>query len=228
MTAANTQNLNVQISPGFIAFPPSIHPGIGACDPASYGLLTPKSVPGHPTAVQAYCEGTSEPGKYPSMLWSPKSLLPVPPDYTRLNLDLDTLLGSSLINQGNCLEIDTMTVVDGLTYPAGFHIILAQGGKAQICDPTGAKWLDAGFSIALTPDVLHHFTFQYRYDFARKTLTWLGIVVDGKTNTVQNAVVDADNWKWGDGYKPQLQIDNVPAAPLISGVFDNFNYTWMP
>ena len=217
--------VNLQVSPGFIAFPPSTHPGIGACDPLLWGLLTPGSVPGHPTAVQPWCEGTSEPGKYPSMLWAPESLLEIPPTYSKCNLDCDVTLSTSMM-KCQCLEIDVMHAVNGLVFPFGFHLELQNGGNAQVCDPTGAKWLDAGFSVELVPNLVQHFTLQMGLDFAGKTLTWLGIVIAGKPFRVQNPDVAAAVWpSWGkaNGMKPQFQLDNPPAAPLISPVIDNCN-----
>jgi hypothetical protein len=220
--------VNLQISPGFVAFPPSLHPGIGACDPASYGLLTPGAVPGHPTAVLTWCEGSAKQGEYPSMLWAPAHLLPIPAEISVVHLDLDFTPSASYIKGGNCAEIDTMFTHLGMTFPGGLHFLLAQGGKAQVCDPTGAKWLDAGFAVEFAPDTTHHITIQHKLDWNANTLTWLGVIVDGKTYSVEaaNATVKSDNWGWSDGFKPQIQMDNLPQAPMIAAVWDNLNY-WM-
>jgi len=165
------------------------------------------------------------------MLWAPEKLTPVPPNCSKMNLDLDAIFSTSFIKGAQCAEFDTMTGVDGLIFPAGFHIVFPEGGKAYVSNPTGAEWLDAGFSVDLAADELHHFTFQTEFGWAAKTLTWLGIVIDGKPYKVQNAVVAANQWPgWegATGFKFQGQIDNTPEAPLVSPIWDNINYTFMP
>jgi hypothetical protein len=164
------------------------------------------------------------------MLWAPENLLPIPPAYSKLNIDLDVTISTSMM-KAQCLEIDWMTAVNGLVFPAGFHIVIAEGGLAQVCDPTGAKWLDAGFSVELIPDVVQHFTLQTAVNWKDEALTWLGVVIAGKPYKVQapNNVVAANlwpSWKGANGAKPQFQLDNTPNAPLISPIIDNVNI-WM-
>lgn len=222
----NVQNLNIQQSP-FTEYPPSQHSGIGACDPKYFDQIP--APPGFPTGLLLWCAGTTVAGDYPSMLWSP-SQLPVPSGYTQLHLDVDVILSAALLAGAQCLEMDTVVTVDGVNYLHGFHLLLRENGLAQVSNSEGNQWLDAEFSVELTPDVVHHFTFEYKYDFAAQTATWVGISVDGKPYPVPASVntVKGVNLKWSNGYKVQLQLDNPPAAPLISAVFDNVNYTWMP
>jgi hypothetical protein len=231
-TSANVQNLNIQVDPGLVAFPPSLHAGIGACDPTTYIQLTPGTLPGKPTASLFACQGTAVPGKYPSMLWAQNNLMPIPPNCNHLNFDVDVTASEAYLKGGNCLEIDTMVAYKKRVFPAGMHIVLAEGGKVQVCNSTGFKWLDAGFSLVLTPDAVHHFTFSTEYNWAENTMTWLGITVDGATYKIAEAnavVVSGTTWGWdSDGFKQQIQMDNLPSAPLITLEVDNCNNTWMP
>lgn len=220
------QVIPVDLSSAWKSHIPSDGSNIGGVDPVSYGATL---VPGKKPSQVLSISGNSKPPGYPAWMSYPPQPIPfVPPVKSvllQLTLCFKLWVDARMQAASNCLETDSLFVIDGKHYNGSAQVVTATG-ELQVGTGTGG-WQSTGVKVpAFSPNVKHDIMIIYSIDTVKETISVLAYVVDGTVYTVpveyQNQ--SATPLTWTPGIYLQLQQGSLPAGNPWSARFSDISY----
>ncbi len=125
---------------------------------------------------------------------------------TNLLWDFYAEVDEASVTAAQALEFDQFQFVGGYNYMMGSQCNLA-AGLWDLWDENDGKWVHSSIACkAFAPNVWHHIQWYVQTNASSKEYTFVTLVVDGTSYTV-NQTYSAKNLGWADDVGVQYQLD---------------------